>query len=323
MMGRRGWTNYGCGMPTSARPHPLRWVLSGILALAAVLLAALTVALAWFGATVVDSNNFVDKAGAVAQEENFRDQLTDHVTDDIMASEAVTHYLGDGSQGGILSGAKNALRDTAKRVIRSAVDATVNSSDFQSVWKDTASATHDANFGPSPSSTLVLDASPFYSEINDRVHGLVHVNLGLDQGDHRIALESAPAGQTEGPTAEVLHRGQTLSAMTPVLGTATAIAALAAAVIAPRGKLLMVALISAAAALVTWVGMSVLGSRFNAAMGSVGDTGGLIAQHLGKALTSNIQAWTLTSLGVGLGLAVILVIVHVLGGSRGENRHVF
>lgn len=289
----------------------------------AVLLAASTVALAWFGATVVDSNHFVSAAGEVAQSDDFREQLTDHVTDDIMASDAVTRYLGDGSQGGILSGVKNALRGTAQGVIHSAVGSTVNSSDFQSVWKNTASATHDANFGPSPSSTLVVDASPFYSDINDRVHGLLHVDLGLDHGDHRIALESVPAGQTEGPTADILHRGQSLAAMTPVIGTAAAILALAAAVIAPRGKLLMVALTSAAAALLAWIGMSVLGSRFNSAMDSVGDTGGLIAQHLGKALTSNIQAWTLTTLGVGLGLAVVLVIVHVLAGSRAENRHVF
>lgn len=316
-------SNYGCCMPTTAGSHPVRWTLSVLCTLAAIVLATATVALSWFSSTIVDKGHFGDAAADVVTDQNFRDELSNHVTDDVMASDTVKGFLGDGSASGLLSGPKNALRATAQGVVHSAVSNTVNSDEFRSVWADTADATHDANFGSSPSSTLVLDASPFYDEINNRVHDVLHVDLGLNQGDHRVALEQKTNDQGEGETASLLHKAQHMTSAAPVLGTLAGLLALAAGVIAPRGKLLMVAMASAGAALLTWASMSLLGSRFNDSLADVAGTGGLISQHLGRALTENIQPWTLTTLGIGLGLAVILVILQVLTGPRGDTKQVF
>ncbi|MDN5605715.1 MAG: hypothetical protein L0G59_09910 [Kocuria sp.] len=303
-------------MPRSV-PTTLRWVFSVIAAVLAVGLATLTLLLAWFQQSVGDESHFVSSADDVIQEESFRSDLADAATQQIMDSDSVQQYVGDGSTIGGLPGLQSWAKDRAFGLMHSTVKGVVDSEDFRSTWKQTAKETHASNFGDDPSSTLVVDATPIYQAVNDKVENAVHIDLGLGDDTARIELE-------EGAMAHFLHTAQSLAAVAPTFGAVAVVAALVSALVAPRGKSLFVALVAAATGLVTWVSMTVLASRFHAQLDTVEGTGGLIAQHMGDALTSNVQAWALTSLGVGLGIALILVIIHVMDASRHTNEsHTF
>lgn len=315
--------DYGGPMPRSV-PWTLRWVFSVIAAVLAVCLATLTLLLAWFQQSVGDESHFVSSADDVIQEESFRSDLADAATQQIMDSDSVQQYLGDGSTIGGLPGLQSWAKDRASGLMHSTVKGVVDSEDFRSTWKQTAKETHASNFGDDPSSTLVVDASPIYQSVNDKVENAVHIDLGLGDDTARIELEKAPSSGEEGPMAHFLHNAQSLAAVAPTFGAVAVVATLVSALAAPRGKSLFVALVAAAAGLVTWVSMTVLAARFHAQLDTVEGTGGLIAQHMGDALTSNVQAWALTSLGVGLGIALILVIIHVMNASRHANHsHTF
>lgn len=309
---------------SSSPSQTLRWVSASIAAVLSVCLAALTLVLIWFQFTVSDEAHFVSSANSVVQDEQFRSQLADDVAQDIMSSEKVNQYLGDGSDTGTFAGIQSWVKDRASNLVRSTVAGVVDSKDFRETWKEMASSTHSANFDDPSSSTLMVDAGPLYQAFNDRVQSTVHLDLGLDEGSHRVELENAPQDGGDAPMAKFLHRAQSLSAVSPALGAAALVVALLAALLAPRSKALFLALASAGTGLATWLAMTVLSARFNTQMGAVQGTEGLIAQHFGEAITANVQTWALTSMGVGLGIALVLVIGHVLTSARqGNTSHTF
>jgi hypothetical protein len=311
----------------SAQPHPahgtLRRLLATLASLAAVILACGSVVLAWFDAAILDEDSFTASADTVAASDQFRQELTDAAVQDIMASDEVSRYLGDGSGGDSwYSGLQDLARGGAEKALHGAVSSAVDSGDFESVWNETAVETHRENLGEDPSQTLVLDATPLYRAVDERVGGIVGLDLGLGDQRHLVELEEAgPSGQ--GETAAILHRIERLATAVPAFAVGAVVLTLAAAALLPRHRALAPAGILAASGILTWAVMSLgSGALVRWAEGLDG-TGGVVLGRFMEAVTEGVPGWALTSLGIGLGGAVLLIIADVLIGSRRGPAEVF
>ncbi|OAX67684.1 hypothetical protein A5N15_01810 [Rothia kristinae] len=213
----------------------IRGVLAVLLGLVAVALAALSVALCWFQQDLQNEDRFVATTSSLSSDQQFRDQLVDASVQDVMSSEVVTRYLGDGnSQGHLFSGLSNWFHDKAEGIMHDAAQKAADSEEFRSVWEQTARQTHQADFDGSDRKTLVVDASPLYRAVDERVRSAIGVDLGLEDGDHLVAVEQVPDGAQEAPGAAFIRVGQEWTGRLPVLITLAAVAALAAAVLAGR-----------------------------------------------------------------------------------------
>ena len=301
----------------------IRGVLAVLLGLVAVALAALSVALCWFQQDLQNEDRFVATTSSLSSDQQFRDQLVDASVQDVMSSEVVTQYLGDGnSQGHLFSGLSNWFHDKAEGIMHDAAQKAADSEEFRSVWEQTARQTHQADFDGSDRKTLVVDASPLYRAVDERVRSAIGVDLGLEDGDHLVAVEQVPDGAQEAPGAAFIQVGQEWSGRLPVLITLAAVAALAAAVLAGRWWALTLGAVCAASGLATWGAFLLLHQRMQEAVAGAEGAGGVVARHLVSALTQNQPSWGLTSLGVGLGAAVLLIIAHVVLAARRGNAEV-
>lgn len=308
--------------------HPLvtllRSVLALVLGLASVALVVATVGLSWFHADIQDEDAFAATAQGVAADQGFRDDLVDAAVQDIMDSSQVTQYLGDGSDSGHwYSGLQDFARDKVQDFVQGSVQDVADSDGFQSAWDSTARATHTRNLGEDPSDVFVVDASPIYDQVDQEIRSRTGVDLKLDEGEHLIAMEQVQESSQEGRIAQILHRLDEGSQHLPVYGTLAALCALGAAVVAPRGRILVVAAVSAVAGLGTWLAFLAARSAWESATGTAEGTGGVIERYLVRALDADMPTWGLTSLGVGLGCAVVLVILHVALALRRQRTQVF
>lgn len=308
----------------SSASQRIRWVLAAVVSVLAICLATLTVVLVWFQYSVADEDHFVASTTSIVHDEQFRSDLADDVTRDVMDSDQVTRYLGSGSGSGPFGGIQNWAKNGVTSLVHSTVEGVIASQDFQKAWTSTATATHSANFGDSPESTMVVDAAPMYQAFGDKLGSAIPVDPELDGSSHLLSLENAPDNGKDAPIAAFLHGAQSLSDASPAFGAGGVVLALLAGLIAPRAKSLFVALAAAGTGILTWLVMTVLSARFGAQMSSLQGTEGLFASRFADAITANVQTWALTSLGVGLGLSVVLVIGHVLSTSRrGASSHRF
>lgn len=301
----------------------IRGVLAVLLGLVAVVLAALSVALCWFQQDLQNEDRFVATTSSLSSDQQFRDQLVDASVQDVMSSEVVTRYLGDGnSQGHLFSGLSNWFHDKAEGIMHDAAQKAADSEEFRSVWEQAARQTHQADFDGSERKTLVVDASPLYRAVDERVRSAIGVDLGLEDGDHLVAVEQVPDGAQEAPGAAFIRVGQEWTSRLPVLITLAVVAALAAAVLARRWWALALGAVCAGAGLATWGVFLLLHQRMQDAVAGAEGAGGVVARHLVSALTQNQPSWGLTSLGVGLGAAVLLIIAHVVLAARRGNAEV-
>lgn len=313
-------------LPSGPRRSPavalVRGALAAVAALLAVVLAVASVVLTWFSASIVDEDAFVATADGMAASEEFRGQLADAAVEDIMASDEVSRYLGDGSGDAWYSGLLGAARDGAETVLRGAVSSAVESEDFAAVWHETAVETHRENLGEAPSDVLVLDAGPLYETVDARIGGLLGVDLGLGDQGRLIDLEE-PGASGQGEGAAFLHDAARLATAVPAFAIGAVVLTLAAAWLMPRHRALAPAGVLAAAGIAVWAVMSFGAGALTRWADDVGGTGGVVLGRFTEAVTADVPTWALTSLGVGLGAAVLLIIADVLRGSRRGPAEVF
>lgn len=301
-----------------------RRLLVLLLALGAVLAGSTAVTLSWYQHEVLDEGQFVASASTLASDDAFRHDLVDSATQDVMASSEVEHYLGDGNSSGEIGGGwlgelagkgKDWLRDRAQDFVHRALAQTADSSEFQSLWRQTAEDTHRADFGKDARGTVVLDVSPLYAAANAKIQSEAFVDLGLDEGTHLLEVEQKPEGAGQGqeaPVARVLHTGQDWAAALPAWTAVAVVLGLVAAALATRRRFLVLAAASAGTGILAWAQL-VLGRQWVLGQAEkASGTEGLILKNLLRALTADVSGWALTALGAGAGAAVLFLLVHIL-----------
>lgn len=290
----------------------LRRALSLVAGLAAALLAVLCIALSWFQLTVADEEEFSRVSSSVAREESFRQELADAAVQDIMDSPQVDRYLGAADDGKWYSGAVSWFKDRAEGLVDRAVSGAVDSDQFQQVWDETLQATHQENLGENPPEVLTLDVTPMYELLNEEVHSATTIDLHLADERTLVDLEEPEAGSDGGVIARRLHSAQQWAEALPALAVGALVLAGAAMGLMPHRRLIPLALFGAVTGVGAWAVFTSGAAALRESVAGLEGSGGVVARYLMDAVTANTGTWGLTSLGVGIGAGVVLLILDVL-----------
>lgn len=290
----------------------LRWAGSMIAGAGAVVLIVLSIMVGWFQLTVADEDAFMEATSSVARDQQFREELVDAAVQDIMEAPQLDRYFGAADDGAWYSGAASWLKDRAKGLVTRAVSTAVESDQFPQIWDETLLATHELNLSETAPNVLTLDVTPLYRLVDDKVRSLTTVDLHLAEERVLLPLEEVPPGQEEGPIARKLHRAQDWAQALPAFAVGAVVLTLLSAGLMPQRRLIPIALIAAASGVGGWAALNAGAAFLRDAVANLEGAGGVVARALMEALTANTGTWGQSALGVGVGLAVLLLIIDVL-----------
>lgn len=304
----------------------VRGILSVLCAAAAVVLAGSSIVLGWFNAHVQNEDAFVATATSFSSDQRFQQELADAATQDVMNSSEVKQYLGSSSDSddGLFGSLRHWARGEAENLIKDAAGKAVASDDFRTVWENTARATHRENTNADAPKVLTVDAGPIYDEVNQKIQEAVHLDLGLNQGSHTVAVEQTESGKDHGKVAGWLAVGRDWGQRIPMLVVLAAVFALAACLLSPRRWALVGALVSAGTGIATWAVMTLESQALRSDASGASGVAGIVQRYLVDAIAGTVSPWATTSVVVGLAAAVLLIIIHVAlaGLRRVETRRI-
>ncbi|MDO4898179.1 MAG: hypothetical protein Q3965_02620 [Rothia sp. (in: high G+C Gram-positive bacteria)] len=163
-----------------------------ILLLPVIVLTGLAGATAyWAETTLINTEKFTELTAPLATDTEFQQALSSSVTEDVMASETVTSYLGNGESTAWYGGVQNWLYDQTESIVNSATSSAVTSENFPALWQQVVSDTHAYNFS-GETRPAVLDLSAVYDEAGQAVNN--SIGFSLDAGSlpgRTVALDSA------------------------------------------------------------------------------------------------------------------------------------
>lgn len=165
-----------------------------VLLMPLALLVGLTSALAyWADTALVDTQNFTELTSSLATDPEFQQSLSSSVTDDIMSSNAIATYLGDGNSTAWYGDVQNWLYDRTHTIVSDATTGAITSENFQTLWLEVINDTHAYNFS-GESRPAVLDLSAVYDQAGSSVNSA----LGFTIDTSTLPGRTVPLDSAEG-----------------------------------------------------------------------------------------------------------------------------
>ncbi|GAA4790507.1 hypothetical protein GCM10023352_05660 [Rothia endophytica] len=222
-----------------------------ILLMPLALLTGLTSALAyWADTTLVDTQNFTELTSSLATDPDFQQALGTSVTDDIMSSDAIATYLGDGNSTTWYGDVQNWLYDRTHTIVSDATTGAITSENFQTLWLEVISDTHAYNFS-GESRPAVLDLSAIYDQADDSVNN----SLGFTIDTSTLPGRTVPLdnGQGSYPINSAINTLIRFSDSWQLLLAAAAVIAALSFLLWPGNRFAHLAFASLSAAALLWL----------------------------------------------------------------------
>ncbi len=128
----------------------MRTLGSFVLWLVAMVAVAITLPLAWVGATIADEDGYVSFTAPFATDEELQDALVEGVTDQVLEVSGVS--VG---------------QELVRRIVDQAFGRLVEDPDFPQAWRESQRSSHRATFGDAQEERIVIDLAPFVALVGD------------------------------------------------------------------------------------------------------------------------------------------------------------
>lgn len=299
--------------PTRPRLGLLRrftCTLLAILTLASGTLGALAY---WANTTLVDTQNFTALTQQIAQDQDFKQNLASGITADIMASPAVSTYLGDGNSTAWYGGVQNWLYTQTEGLVASATDSTVGSTQYPELIQQVVADTHAYNFS-GESRPAALDLSALYEAAEGSVNSLVPLGLETENLPGRLVF--LDTGTNVYPINSTINTFLGFAGAWQTFLMVAACSALLAFALWPGNRLAHMALLAYLGAGLLWVlallarGLS-LTSSLNLPVDS---TAFIFVQKMSETLTASYADFHVHLAGQVLVAAIVLTLLALLAG---------
>ncbi|WP_421083146.1 hypothetical protein [Rothia nasimurium] len=283
-------------------------VLCALLALATGLTGA---AAYWSAHTITDTAGFTALTSGIASDPEFQQTLATAVTDDIMASPAISTYLGDGNSTTWYGGVQNWLYDQTKNFVDTATGATINSEAYPQLWNQVITDTHAYNFS-GESRPAILDLSAIYDAAATSVATSTGVPIDTSGLPGRTLV--LDTGQSIWPLNSLANTLIFISDLWPLLFVLSAAAALAGVLLWPGSRFGYLAVVFLIGAGLSWLA-SLLATGFSLTTGldlPVGGAALTFLQKLSETIAGSFADFHTTvalSLLVAAALAALLAVL--------------
>lgn len=315
--------------PPSYRPARLslgRRLLSILLLLASLLTGLAASGAYWAQTNLVSAAGFEQLTAPLAQDADFQQALAQAVTADLLASEPIASYLGDGQSQAWYGGIQNWLYDQAENLMSQSTESLVASEAYPQLWQETIEATHSYNFS-ADNQPARLDFSPFYQAALTGVQNRTGLTLGLEASSlpgARVALEAEegpyPVSSSLRALADFAAAWQTyalvsggLLLLAVLLWPGKRLAFAAVSCLLAAGGTALLGLISSGLSLTSSIPLPALQSA------------ALFLQRLSEAMTASLASsyygWAGVLFLAGLGLTLLAILSSLLGlTARASHR---
>ncbi len=271
---------------------PLRRFLALLLALLTLLLAGSAAGAYWAQSSIVDPQGFAAISMNMAENKDFQAELAQAVTQDIMASEALSQYLGNGQESGLWGNVQNWARQQVESGISTAAQTVVEAESYPDMWKEVMADTHDYNM-QAQGQGAALDLSALYKEIGQQTGTVLGVDTSqVTSGEHLLPLVPAKAH----PLGQALQGVQAYAASWPVQLALAGLGLLLGLLLWPGNRCYYLAFMLMLAGAGFWLlslGSALLASSLDS-LSIPSSVGQVFMAQLASELASSFKAFMLT-----------------------------
>lgn len=284
--------------------------LLAILTLASGTLGALAY---WANTTLVDTQNFTALTQQIAQDQDFKQNLASGITADIMASPAVSTYLGDGNSTAWYGGVQNWLYTQTEGLVASAADSTVGSTQYPELIQQVVADTHAYNFS-GESRPAALDLSALYEAAEGSVNSLVPLGLETENLPGRLVI--LDTGTNVYPINSTINTFLGFAGAWQTFLMVAACSALLAFALWPGNRLAHAAVLAYLGSGLLWV-LALLARGLSLTSGlnlPVDSTAFIFVQKMSETLTASYADFHVHLAGQALVAAIVLTLLALLAG---------
>lgn len=283
-------------------------VLCALLALATGLTGA---AAYWSAHTITDTAGFTALTADLATDPEFQEALATSLTEDIMASPAISTYLGDGTSTTWYGGVQNWLYDQTKNFVDTATGATISSDTYPELWNQVITDTHAYNFS-GETRPAVLDLSAIYDAASSSVAS--STGLAIDTTGLPGRTLTLDTGQNFWPLNSLANSLIMVSDLWQLLLVISGAAALAGVLLWPGSRFGYLAVVFLIGAGVSWL-TGLIATGFSLTSGldlPVGGAALIFLQKLSETISASYASFQ-NSIALGLlaaaALAALLAVL--------------
>lgn len=307
------------------RPRPrfafLRRCLAILLAAVVLLLGASGSLAFWTQKNFVEKEGFSQISENMAHDQEFQHELAQAVTNDLMESEIITQYLGDGSSKNtfnpldILGSLQDWGHDRVENLISGATTKVVEADNYPEVWQQVMTDTHDYNLDNSKSES-VIDITAVYQEVDQQVGSIMGFDPDLVGSErHLINLDASNGTSLNQTFKSIRDFAATWQTQLIFAGIAVVLAFL----IWPRGRLLFVGIVLLIAGALLWFGsLAAAGiSRAAEALNITSSVGQVFIQGLANQYAHSLSEFTgafVAPVLIGAAALIVLGIAAQIAG---------
>ncbi len=275
----------------------MRSLVSAVLVIAALLLAAVAGPAIWAERNLVDGSGFVELAGPLGSNADFQKGLSSMVATQAAAQLSLPQQL----------------QDVAAAVIKSTARSLYTQPGYADAWSETLRRSHDLTFNPSAqqqgSGDVHLDIAPLVQLVAAKVSSDTGVNLPTSK-DMIVSFDQPEV-------AKAIPLVTRVGGMGVWLALAAVVLLLLALVVARRRARTLV---------LTGLGMGLVALAWLLGSGLVGDqvtamgAGNQVVAQFGSELAAQARASWHRGITLGFIVAAVLVVVGLLTSLLGRNR---
>ncbi|QNV40498.1 hypothetical protein IDM48_03540 [Rothia amarae] len=244
----------------ATRPRPrfsaARKFLAVLLALTALLLGASGATAYWAQKNFVEPAGFSAISANMAQDKEFQHELAQGVAHDVMQSDNIKQYLGEGDSKDIfnpldiIGSLKDWGYDQVEGVVTGATTAVVDSENYPQVWNQVMMDTHAYNLDESKTDS-VIDITAVYQQVDQQVGSIMGFDPDLVGSDRHLITLDATNGTS---LRDVVTGVKNFAATWQTQLILAAVALFLAFLLWPRGRLLFIGIAVLIAGGLLWFG---------------------------------------------------------------------